>query len=137
MSRIEKFEDLKSWQEARSLCQEIFKHILSNEDLKDYALKNQINSASGSIMDNIAEGFGRSGNKELRQFLTIAKGSCSEVKSQLYRCLDREYLDKETYSSLSSTCDDIAKLISGLVKYINSTELKGGKFKNGSTVEQK
>lgn len=135
MSRIEKFEDLKSWQEARILCDEIFKHILSNEKLKDYALMNQINSSSGSVMDNIAEGFGRSGNKEFRQFLTIAKGSCAEVKSQLYRCLDKNYINQEMYQSLSSTCDNITKLISGLVKYLNSTALKGGKFKNVSMID--
>lgn len=136
MSRIDKFEDLKSWQEARLLCQSIYVHLLSNEEIRDFPLKNQINSSSGSIMDNIAEGFGRSGNKEFRQFLTIAKGSCTEVKSQLYRSLDRNYINPDVHQNLSQSCDNIGKLIMGLIKYLNSSDLKGGKFKNESNTQK-
>ena len=89
---IKKFEDLGVWQEARELCKEIFNLISEGDFSKDYALINQINRSSGSVMDNIAEGFGRSGNKEFIQYLSISKASCTEVKSQLYRALDRNYL---------------------------------------------
>lgn len=92
---IKKFEDLGVWQEARELCKEIFNLISEGDFSKDYALINQINRSSGSVMDNIAEGFGRSGNKEFIQYLSISKASCMEVKSQLYRALDRNYLKTE------------------------------------------
>jgi four helix bundle protein len=90
---IRNFEDLEVWQNSRDLCKKIHHLIISPEFAKDFALVNQINRSSGSIMDNIAEGFGRTGNKEFIQFLSISKGSCSEVKSQLYRAMDRSYLD--------------------------------------------
>ena len=86
---INKFEDLGVWQEARELCKEVYSLISEAEFSKDYALLNQINRSSGSVMDNIAEGFGRSGNKEFIQYLSVSKASCMEVKSQLYRALDR------------------------------------------------
>ena len=129
MATIKRFEDLKSWQEARKFCQSIYQEILDNDSIKDYSLKNQINSASGSVMDNIAEGFGRDGNKEFRQFLTIAKGSCAETRSQLYRAHDRTYINNEVFDELTRQSISIEKMISGLIKYINSSDYKGSKFK--------
>jgi len=128
MATIESFEELKCWQEARAYCQSIFTSLLSNMEIKDFALKDQINRASGSIMDNIAEGFGRGGNKEFKQFLSIAKASCTETKSQLYRASDRSYLTKQQFEDLSSQSTVIQKMISGLIKYINNSEYKGSKF---------
>lgn len=128
MATIKRFEDLKCWQEARELCQSIYKSIIDNDAIKDNSLKNQINSASGSIMDNIAEGFGRDGNKEFRQFLTIAKGSCAETRSQVYRALDRRYINSEKFDKLAKQSDKIEKMISGLIKYINNSGYKGTKF---------
>lgn len=129
MATIEKFEDLKVWQEARKLADSVFNLIISKTDIIDFPLKDQINRSSGSIMDNIAEGFGRRGNKEFRQFLTIAWGSCSEVKSQVYRAADRKYLTEVEKTQLLDNCDAITKMINGLIKYMSSTDMKGGKFK--------
>ncbi len=91
MATIQRFEDLDIWKMARTLAEEVHE-LYTNHDVfsKDYRLKNQINGSSGSVMDNIAEGFERGGNNEFVNFLSIAKGSLGEVKSQLYRAYDRK-----------------------------------------------
>ena len=93
MATIKQFEDLEIWQLARTLCQDIHNIIITTSLNNDYKLRDQINSSSGSIMDNIAEGFERSGKNEFRQFLSIAKGSCGETRSQLYRVFDEKYIN--------------------------------------------
>jgi four helix bundle protein len=133
MATIESFEELKCWQEARVYCQNIYTALLSNIDIKDYPLKDQINRASGSVMDNIAEGFGRGGNKEFKQFLSIAKASCAETNSQLYRASDRTYITKEQFENLSNESVVIQKMISGLIKYLNNSAYKGSKFMEDAT----
>ena len=85
MATIQKFEDLEIWQQARAICQNIEMLIQTTNLKTNYSLKDRIDRSSGSIMDNIAEGFERNGNREFIQFLSIAKGSCGEVKSQSYR----------------------------------------------------
>ena len=84
MSRIEKFEDLIAWQKARVLSREIYKVTRTSKFSKDFSLVDQIRRASTSVMSNIAEGFERGGRSEFHQFLVVAKGSCAEVRSQLY-----------------------------------------------------
>ena len=90
--KIERFEDMEIWKEARELCRYVFD--LTSKDLfsRDFKLRDQIRASSGSIMDNIAEGFERGGNKEFMQFLYISKGSCGETRSQSYRAFDQEYI---------------------------------------------
>lgn len=130
MATINKFEDLDIWKRARVLCKHIHTLTLVGDFRTDFALRNQISSSSGSIMDNIAEGFGREGNREFVNFLGIAKGSANETKSQLYRALDFEYISEKEFNELS---EEIVVLIAGiknLSDYLIKSDLKGNKFKN-------
>jgi len=129
MANIEKFEDIKSWQLARELCKLI--HFFTQKDLfsKDYRLVGQVKGSSGSIMDNIAEGFERNGRREFIQFLSIAKGSSGELRSQLYRSYDNKYITIEEFDQAIQLCEEVSKLISGFMVYLNQTEIKGVKYK--------
>jgi len=129
MAKVNRFEDLNVWQEARTLANDVYKLILSNDAIRDYPLKDQLNKSSGSTMDNIAEGFDRRGNKEFRQFLSVSHGSNGEAKSQIYRAFDREYITKEQLDELLKRIENISKMINGLINYLNRTELTGSKYK--------
>lgn len=129
MATIKNFEDLKVWQKARYFCKEISILIQSGKFSKDFGLIDQINRSSGSIMDNIAEGFGRKGNIEFINFLTYSSGSVCESKSQLYRAYDRNYITEEKRKELSDLADEIGKMITSLILYLGGSELKGTKFK--------
>jgi four helix bundle protein len=128
MATINRFEDLEIWQEARRLAKEI--HRLSVEtDLKtDFKLRVQIKDSSGSVMDNIAEGFERDGNMEFRQFLSIAKGSAGESRSQLYRVYDCGYIDIQKLEILKSDYEKLSRRISNFITYLNKKDYKGNKF---------
>lgn len=129
MGTIQRFEDLEIWQLARELAKEIFVLAQNGKLSKDFSLKDQMNRSSGSIMDNIAEGFGRASRLEFIQFLSISTGSADELKSQLYRCLDKEYISKDNFDSLYEKTNAIYKKINGFIKYLNTTLVKGTKFK--------
>lgn len=128
MATITKFEDLEIWQEARKLAKEVF--ILSKEtDLKtDFRFKEQIKASSGSVMDNIAEGFERDGNLEFRQFLSVAKGSAGETRSQIYRLYDCEYISKEQFKDLKNKYENLSGKIKNFITYLNKKDFKGNKF---------
>ena len=130
MATFTTFKDLESWQLARTLSREIW--VLTNEGSfkNDFALKGQINKSSGSVMDNIAEGFGRGGNKEFIQFVAIALGSLAETTSQLYRANDRAHLNQETFDRLSEMIIQIGNKLGGLSKYLQQSDIKGLKYKN-------
>ncbi len=102
MPTFNSFEEIEAWQNARTLAKMIFSICQESRFSKDFRLRDQINASSGSIMDNIAEGFERNGNREFVQFLAIAKGSAGEVRSQLYRALDRSYISEETFLKLKN-----------------------------------
>jgi len=129
MATFKSFTEITAWQKARKLSQEIYLLTSEGSFSKDYGLKDQINRASGSIMDNIAEGFERDSKNEFINFLTYSKGSMGETLSQLYRALDRKHISESTFSKLKSDTESTGRLIGGLISYLNSTEIRGNKFK--------
>ena len=133
MSKVEKFEDLVLFQKARKLSKEIY-GVTSDEPWKrDTRFVQQIRAAVGSIMDNIAEGYERDGNKEFKNFLYIAKGSCGEVRSQIIRASDVGFFDNTTSAKLYGDCLELSKGIAALIKSLNESEYKGSKFKEQTT----
>lgn len=123
------FEDLKIWKEARELSKEIYVISRLPEFSKDYRFVGQITSAAGSIMDNIAEGFERDGNKEFLQFLSIAKGSCGELRSQLYRAYDAGYINEEKFETLVNNIKLLSASIFHFMKNLKSSDMVGKKYK--------
>ena len=129
MATITKFEDLEMWQKARSLSKDIFFYIQEGGFKKDYKLIEKINAASGSIMDNIAESFDRNSKLEFINFLSYSKGSAGEVKSQLCRAFDRNYLTEEQFQLFYNKADEITKMTTSFIAYLNQAIIKGQKFK--------
>jgi four helix bundle protein len=129
MSTIKTFEDIIAWQKVRFLNQKIGSLIDSGRFKKNFRLIDQIEGSAGSIMDNISEGFERSGNKEFLQFLYISKGSCGEFRSQLYRALDRNYISQAEFDELYKLAKEIIVMLQKFIDYLHSSELKGTKFK--------
>jgi len=130
MATIKRFEDLEIWQLAREVENKVFEETEKGKLSKDYKLRDQMNNSSGSIMDNIAEGFGRSSRLEFIQFLSISKGSGNELQSQLYRCLDRKYIQREKFEELYELVDELCRKIFGFMDYLNKSSVKGQKFAN-------
>lgn len=135
MATIKKFEDILSWQKARDLTREIYTATKKDEFSKDFALKDQIRRAAISITSNIAEGFERDGSREFVQFLSHAKVSCGEVRSQLYLALDAGYLKEDEWKTLHQSCLEISRLIDSFSNYLRDTEIKGSKFKKTPATE--
>lgn len=130
---IKKFEDLEVWKNARELCKKI-REIVDNSSLgKDYSIKDQILSSSGSVMDNIAEGFERDGKKEFIQFLYISKGSLGETRSQIYRCFDSGYISETKFDQLRNDCLNLSGQISNFINYLHKSDIQGLKKRNFPT----
>jgi len=129
MDKIERFEDIESWKLARIICQKINAFFLQTDLGKNFALRNQMEKSSGSIMDNIAEGFERGGNQEFHNFLSYSKGSATELKSQLYRAYDKKLISKVQFEDLSVKCDEVENKIGAFMFYLRKSGLKGIKFK--------
>ena len=128
MATIKRFEDLEIWIEARRLLKETILISKTTELNKDFKLKDQIKGSSGSVMENIAEGFERNGNGEFRQFLSVAKGSAGETRSQLYRVFDNEYIDEQKLNNLVSEYEKLSIKIHNFITYLNKNDFKGTKY---------
>ena len=114
MAKIERFEDLIAWQKARELAKKVYLCTSKGAFAKDFGLRDQIRRASVSVMSNIAEGFERGGRPEFHQFLVIAKGSCAEVRSQLYIAKDVGYLSEKIFDTLMDLCMEVSRIIGDL-----------------------
>jgi len=119
MGKIERFEDLKSWQKARKLTNMIYDFSGKGMFAKDFELRNQIRSAAGSSMHNIAEGFDAGTDAEFCRFLRMSRRSASEVQSQLYLALDRQYITEVQRQSAYNLATEVKRLINGLITYLN------------------
>lgn len=125
-----KIEDMLAWQKAKALTIDIYK--LTNEHLfsKDFGLKDQIRRAAVSVPSNIAEGFGRGGTNEFKNFLSISRGSLYEVKTQLIIAYELGLVDIKTKEQLILNIEEIAGMITGLIKYLKNTDIKGSKYQS-------
>lgn len=128
MATYKTYEDLAVWKLSRELCKDIYAIIENTPLQNNWKLRDQIDSSSGSIMDNIAEGFERGGTKEFIQFLGYSKGSCGETRSQLYRIYDRQFITEIRKNELIEKTVVISKQINGFIGYLKKTDIKGYKF---------
>jgi len=115
-----KFEELPCWQVARNLCQAVFELVNTSKIKKDFTLRDQIWRASGSTMDNIAEGFDDGSTPEFIRFLGYSQRSCSEVQSQLYRAIDCKYIDDSQFTKVYDLASECRKQIKGFRKYLRN-----------------
>ena len=127
MVKAQKFEDLAIFQMARELCKEVYAITKEGEFHKDSRFVQQIHASAGSVMDNIAEGYERDGNKEFINFLYIAKGSCGEVRSQIIRASDVGFIDKDTATRIYNACLDLSKAIAKFITALKGSGMKGRK----------
>ena len=130
MATIKSFEELEIWKEARGLHKKVIalteKEIVS----KDYRFKNNMQEAAGSVMDNIAEGFERDSRLEFVNALSYSKGSTGEVRSQLFRGFDKGYWGQSDLEEMNKEYKILASHIANFIKYLNTSEQKGLKFKD-------
>jgi four helix bundle protein len=124
MAKIERFEDIQAWDQARDLARQVYEVTNSKGFAQDFGLRDQIRRAAVSILSNIAEGFERGGDKEFVKFLYIAKGSCGEVRAQLYVAQDQTYINEEIFQNLTNRCLSISKMIAGLISYLKKSPKK-------------
>jgi four helix bundle protein len=124
---IQRFEELEIWKNARALSKTIREISINSALSKDFSLKDQILRSSGSVMDNIAEGYERDGKKEFIQFLYVAKGSLGETRSQVYRCFDANHLSEEQYSSVLNDCLKLSAQIKKFINYLSESVFEGNK----------
>lgn len=127
MATIKRFEDIESWRLGKELCSKIGKHIDEGKFKKNYRLVDQIEGSSGSIMDNIAEGFERGSRQEFILFLGYAKGSSGEFRSQLYRALNRSYISQKDFDDLYNLAIKISGLLQKFIEYLLKTEIAGSR----------
>jgi four helix bundle protein len=118
MVKIERFEDIKSWQKGRELCQEIYALTRAEPFSHDFGLRDQIRRAAVSMVSNIAEGFESQNNRTFIRYLYIAKASCGEVRSQAYVALDQSYITREEFATVYEISTETSRLIAGFIAYL-------------------
>jgi len=128
MGKILRFEEIESWKQARVQTGEIYQVTSSGGFARDFGLRDQIRRASVSAMSNIAEGFERGGNREFCQFLSNAKGSTGEVRSQLYVALDAGFINQKKFGDLYGHAEETSRLIAGFMRYLQQSNFRGEKF---------
>jgi len=129
MATVARFEDLDVWQKARALVNEVYALTRDGSFGQDFALRDQIRRAAVSVMANIAEGFERGGDKEFRQFLAVAKGSCGEVRSHLWAALDQGYATQAQHGEMCKRAEEVGRMIAGLMRHLHRSPLRGSKYK--------
>lgn len=129
MAKIERFEDIEAWQLARESTRVIYQVSSVGDFARDFPLRDQIRRSSVSVMSNIAEGFERDGDREFVNFLSIAKGSCGEARSQLYVALDQNYITSEQFDFAYGSLNETGKRIGGFMRYLRQSDLRGPKFR--------
>ena len=130
MATITKFEELEIWKLTRNHYIKVSAIAERLRNKKEFRFAEQIKSAAGSAMDNIAEGFERSSRLEFLNSLSISKGELGELKSQLYRCASDNYISQEEFAGLYLETDIACKKIASFIVYLNTSKLKGLKFKD-------
>lgn len=130
MATVQRFEELEVWQLARALATKVY--TLTGPELfcNDYDLIRQMRRSSGSVMDNIAEGFGRSSKLEFVHALAVAKGEATELKSQCYRALDRQYINEAVFDNISEEIEQLSRKIGAFMNYLNRSPQRGRQFIN-------
>jgi len=126
--KVTRFEDLEIWLLARELYKLVFQITSKVPFYNDFRFRDQMRDSSGSVSDNIAEGFERGGNKEFIQFLSVAKGSCGETRNQSYRAFDSNYISKEILDDLLERTDILSRKTANLIKSIKASDHKGVKY---------
>ncbi|MBV9111162.1 MAG: four helix bundle protein [Gemmatimonadetes bacterium] len=112
--KIQRFEDLEVWKKAKELAVAVYRAAEGGRFSRDFGLRDQIRRAAVSVMSNVAEGFDRYSRAEFRQFLSIARGSASEVRSQLYLARELEYLAPADFAALHGLCWDVTRMLAAL-----------------------
>lgn len=130
MATISRFEELEIWQMARNFYRKIAVIAVRLKENKEFRFAEQIKSAAGSVMDNIAEGFSRNSRLEFLQSLSIAKGECGECRSQVYRLIDDGIITEQEYTDLLEESDKLSGKITNFVRYLNACTIRGLKFKD-------
>lgn len=137
MATIQSFEEIESWKTARELCRRIGVLIDDGRFKNSYRLISQIDAASGSVMDKIADGFERGSRAEFINFLGYAKGSCGELRSQLYRLLDRTYINQSEFDELFEMTSKTSAMIQKFIAYLIKTEIAGSRRKQTKNLNVK
>jgi four helix bundle protein len=129
MASVRKFEDLDVWKKSRSLVELVYLITRKQEFSKDWLLINHLRKTAISIISNISEGFERDGNKEFINFLSIAKGSCGELRCQIIIAYDLKYIEENQFKEISNLAEEISKSLKGLIMYLQNSDYKGIKNK--------